>query len=358
MKKRKLFPVFISIAASIFFLVGCNSTSSTQENTSNNAGSGQVVEGTKLRVGMITDEGSLGDKSFNDITYKGLTNAKEDFGIDLQVLEPKQDTDFIPYMERLSKNSDLVVGVGYKLKEAISDVSKKNSKVNYVMIDDIVEGDNVYNINFKEEEGSFLAGVLAGMMTNTNKIGFIGGIDSPLIKKFEVGFIAGVKSVNPEAGKLLEDGNTSRYAGTFSDVSKGYEIGKSLFDDGVDIVYHAAGAVGIGMFRAAKETGNYCIGVDQDQTLTLPEYEDVILTSMIKNLDIAVYDVVRQTLENGFVATTVELGLKDGAVSLVENKNGKVTQEVLDKVEEYSNKIKNGEIVVPKTIEELKNFNI
>lgn len=348
--------MFFSIAMSMLLLVGCMSSGSDQ--FSQDSQDGQVSKESTLKVGMVTDEGGIGDKSFNDSTYAGLSKAQENLGIELQVLEPKQDSDFQPYMERLSRNSNLVVAVGYKLKDATQNVSEQNKDVKYILIDDEVQGENVYNLKFKEEEGSFLAGVLAGLMTETNKIGFIGGIDSPLIRKFEAGFIAGVKAVNPEAGKLLEEGVTSRYAGSFSDVSKGYEIGKSLFDDGVDIVYHAAGAVGIGMFRAAQETGNYAIGVDQDQAVSLPEYKDVILTSMVKNLDVSIYNIVEDIINNGFKSGTIELGLKEDGVSLSENYHEYVTQDVLNKIEEYRNKIINGEIQVPKTMEELKNFNI
>lgn len=358
MKKRKISAMFFSVVMSMMLLVGCTSGSSKDNQSSSGSQSGQPTQESVLKVGMVCDEGGIGDKSFNDSTYAGLSKAKEDFGIELQVLEPKQDSDFQAYMERMSKNANLVVGVGYKLKDAVQTVSSQNKNVGYVLIDDEVQADNVYNLRFKEEESSFLAGVLAGLVTETNKIGFIGGVKSELIDKFESGFIAGVKSVNPEAGKLLEEGVTSRYAGSYSDVSKGYEIGKSLFDDGVDIVYHAAGAVGIGMFRAAQETGNYAIGVDQDQAVSLPEYSDVILTSALKNLDNSIYDIVEGVINRGFVSGTVELGIKENGVSLAESNHEKVTQEVLDKVEEYKNKIVNGEIVVPKTIDELKNFNI
>ncbi len=357
MRKRKLSVMFFSAIMSMLFLVGCTSGTKNEAGSTGDQ-SGQVVETAKLSVGMITDEGGIGDKSFNDSTYAGLAKAKEDYGIGLQVLEPKQDSDFQAYMDRISKNANVVIGVGYRLKDAVSTVSAQNKNVNYILIDDEVVGDNVYNLMFKEEEGSFLAGVLAGLVTETNKIGFIGGVDSPLVKKFESGFIAGVKSVNPEAGKLLEDGVTSRYAGSFSDVSKGYEIGKSLFDDGVDIVYHAAGAVGIGMFRAAKETGNYAIGVDQDQAESLPEYADIILTSMVKNLDNSIYNIIGEILNKGFTPGTVHLGLKENGLSLAKSTNSKVTSEVLDKVEDFKTKIINGEIVVPKTIDELKNFSI
>lgn len=355
MKKLKISAIFLSVAMTFMSLVGCGSNAGSNSNTSD-AGSSDSQK--TFTVGMVTDDGGLGDKSFNDATHQGLLKVKEDFNVDLQVLEPKQESDFQPYMERMSKNADIIVAVGYKLKDAVDKVSKQNDSVKYVLIDDISEGKNVHNVTFKEEEGSFLAGVLAGLTTKTNKVGFIGGTDTPLIKKFEVGFIAGVKSVNPEAGKLLEDGVTSKYAGNFSDVSKGYEIAKSLYSDGVDVIYHAAGGVGIGMFRAAKETNNLAIGVDQDQAISIPEYSDIILTSVVKNLPVAIYSIVKDAINGQFEPGTVRLGLKENGVYLPESTKDKVSSEVINKVNEYRDKIINGEVSVPKTVEELKEFKV
>lgn len=355
MKKLKISAIFLSVAIAFMSLVGCGSKSGDDSNSSSVSDSEPKKTFT---VGMVTDDGGLGDKSFNDATHQGLLKIKQDFNVDLQVLEPKQESDFQPYMERMSKNADVVVAVGYKLKDAVDKVSKQNESVKYVLIDDISEGENVHNVTFKEEEGSFLAGVLAGLTTKTNKVGFIGGTDTPLIKKFEVGFIAGVKSVNPEAGKLLEEGVTSKYAGNFSDVSKGYEIAKSLYSDGVDIIYHAAGGVGIGMFRAAKETNNLGIGVDQDQSISIPEYADIILTSVVKNLPIAIYNVVKDAIDGQFKSGTARLGLKENGIYLPESTKEKVSSEIMNKVNEYKDKIINGEMSVPKTVEELKEFTV
>ena len=357
MKKSKISVLFFSCAVMFMSLVGCGSKSSSSDNSSLQ-NDGQAQEIIKLRVGLVTDEGGLGDKSFNDAAYEGLEKIEKDLGFEVTVVEPKQASDYQAYMDRISKNNDVVLGNGYKLRDTLDIVSEQNIDVKYIMIDGVVERDNVYNLTFKEEEGSFLAGVLAGLTTKTNKIGFIGGTETPLVKKFESGFIAGVKSVNAEAGKLLEEGKTVRYAGTFSDTSRGYEMAKSLYNDGVDIIYHAAGGVGIGMFRAAKETGNYGIGVDQDQALSLPEYSDVILTSVVKNLRDVVYNVVEGISKGTYEPGTTQFGLKENGIYLAPISKDKVSQEILDKVEEYKNKIINGEIVVPATIEELSVFTV
>lgn len=347
MKKSKILSICISCILIALLLSGCGSSKSSE---------GENNQKTVFKVGMITDEGGLGDKSFNDATYEGLSRAEKEFGFKLQILEPQKDSEFESYLDRVSKVSDLVFGVGYKLKNAIEKISKQNSNLKYVLIDDRVDSDNVLSLNFKEEEGSFLAGVLAGVTTKTNKIGFIGGIENTLIEKFAAGFIAGVKSVNHEAGKLLEDGITLRYAGSFSDTTRGYEISKSLYSSGVDVIYHASGGVGIGIFRAAQETGNYAIGVDQDQSKSLPEYSDVILTSVVKNLNDGVYKIVKDVMENKFTPGVVELGVKENGIYLSDFKD-KVSEENLNKIEDYKNKIISGEIIVPKTIDEVKKFN-
>lgn len=347
MKRNKILSIFLSCILLISTLSACGSTKTSKENSDQKM---------NFKVGMVTDEGGLGDKSFNDATYEGLSRAEKDLGFNLQILEPQKDSEFEAYLDRISRVSDLVFGVGYKLKNAIDKTSKQNPNLKYVLIDDRVDSNNVLSLNFKEEEGSFLAGVLAGLTTKTNKIGFIGGIESNLIEKFAAGFIAGVKSVNPEAGKLLEDGVNLRYAGSFSDTTRGYEISKSLYSSGVDIIYHAAGGVGIGIFRAAQETGNYAIGVDQDQAKSLPEYSDVILTSVVKNLDDGVYKIVKDVVEDKFTPGIVELGVKENGVYLSDFKD-KVSGESSNKIDEYKNKIISGEIIVPKTIDGVKKFN-
>lgn len=350
MKKIKISSVFLSCILMVSTLAGCGSNNSkvSEENKD------QKIN---FRVGMVTDDGGLGDKSFNDATYEGLVRAEKEFGFKLQVLEPQKDSEFDAYIDRISKASDLVFNVGYKLKNAVEKISKQNPNLKYVLIDDRVDSNNVLSLNFREEEGSFLAGVLAGLTTKTNKIGFVGGMDNSLIEKFESGFIAGVKSVNEEAGKLLEDGTTLRYAGTFSDVTRGYEVSKSLYSSGVDIIYHAAGGAGIGVFRAAQETNNYAIGVDQDQAKSLPEYSNVILTSVVKNLPDGVYNIIKDVVEDKFVSGVVELGIKENGVYLADL-NDNVPSDVLNSLEEYKNKIINGEILVPKTTEELKKLSI
>ncbi|PKK39081.1 Nucleoside ABC transporter, periplasmic nucleoside-binding protein [Clostridiaceae bacterium JG1575] len=247
---------------------------------------------------------------------------------------------------------------------AVKNVSSMFPDKKFMLVDGVVDKPNVKNVLFKEHEGSFLLGVVAGLMTKTNKIGFIGGVESDVIGRFESGFAAGVTSVNPEAGKLLTPqgkaphGEFVSYAGNFSDTAKGKEIAKDMYNRGADIVYHAAGGVGIGLFDAAQEMKKYAMGVDADQAAIIPDKANVILVSMMKRVDVAVYDTVKEYLQGSFKGGMENLGLKEDAVGLSPTLHPdlKARKDILDKVEEFKGKIVSGSLVVPGTLEELKKF--
>ncbi len=352
MVKIRIIRVYILLFLSIF-LVGCGTIS-----TSNNVGINEQnsFHVGRIRVGMLVSGAGLRNGSFNYSAYSGLMKAKDDMNIEFQILECRQESDFYTHMYRISQNSDVVIAIGYEFKDAVDIFSKQNLNVKYVIVDEELNGSNIYNIKFREEEGSFLAGVLAGLYTKTNKVGFIGGVDNDISKKHEVGFIAGVKSVNLEAGKLLEEGITSEYIGNLPDHSEAYEISKSIYDYGVDIIYYASEYYSTWVFEAAKETGSYVIGVNQNQLIDLSEYSSTILTSVVKSLDFGIYDFIKKYLDNGFKSETVEFGIKEYGIYLYEDMQDKIPQNILNKVEEFKNKIISNEIVVPKTINALKGF--
>ena len=317
-------------------------------------------------VGMSTDEGGKGDKSFNDAGILGLDNIKKDFGLSYDLIETKDPNQIQQNLETIVAKDEFAVTVGFKMADAVTNVAKQNTEKMFLLVDGVVDSANVKNVLFKENEGSFLLGVIAGMMTKTNKVGFIGGIEGEVIGRFESGFAAGVASVNPEAGKLLvPQGNASHgefttYAGSFSDIGKGKEIALDMYNRGADIVYHAAGGVGLGLFDAAQEVDKYAMGVDSDQALIIPDKADVILVSMMKRVDVAVYDAVKSYIDGTFKGGTDNLGLKEDAVGLSEtiHPDLKAKPEILAKVEEYKAKIVDGTLVVPGTPEELKTFKV
>ncbi|ADL50482.1 BMP family lipoprotein [Clostridium cellulovorans] len=361
--KKRLLAMVATVAIVATALAGCGSK--TEDKSTKDSGT-KTETTSSAKVGMATDEGGINDKSFNEAANKGLMKAKDELKLNPKVLESKTNADYEPYLKQLSKDNDLVFGIGYKFKTAMENVSKDNADKKYAIVDDVVDAPNVMSINFKEEDGSFLMGVIAGKTTKTNKVGFIGGIDGPLINKFEAGFIAGVASVNPEAAKALmpkdgKSGTNVRYAGSFSDVAAGGEIAKALYNDGCDVIYHAAGGVGVGLLNTAKSLRDqgkdvWAIGVDQDQSLTMPENASAILSSMIKKVDVAVYDVTKKFSEGKFEAGKKVYGFEEGGIDMAETTSKNTAKDVIDLANKYKEAIKSKKFTVPATREDLEKF--
>ncbi|MGG6431994.1 BMP family lipoprotein [Anoxybacillus sp. D401a] len=336
-------------------------------------GCGQAKEETKTEEGkasefsvaMVTDVGGIDDKSFNQSAWEGLQKFGEENGLKkgkggYDYLQSQSDADYATNLNKLVRNDfDLIYGIGFLMTDAITEIAEQKPDNKFAIVDSVVEKPNVASITFKEHEGSFLVGVVAGLMTKTNKIGFVGGMEIPLIEKFESGFIAGVKAVNPNATVEVQ------YAGAFDKADKGKAIASSMYASGIDIIYHAAGATGNGVFSEAidlkKQDPNkeiWVIGVDRDQ------YEEgkvpgtdksVTLTSMVKRVDVAVYDLATKTKNGNFPGgQAVEYGLKEDGVGIAPTTKNNVPEDVLKKVDEWKQKIINGEVKVPTTRAELK----
>ncbi len=353
MKMKRLIALMATVAMSTTLLVGCGSGNSSSE------GGDSAKSG--ISIGLTTDEGGLNDKSFNQSANEGVLKAQKEFGVEYSPLEAQKKEDYEPNLQSLIDNgSDLTFAIGFQLADAVENVAKNNPDANLAIIDSVVEAENVLSVLFKEEEGSFLVGVIAGLTTKTNKVGFIGGKDSDAIQKFEAGFTAGVAAVNPEAAKGLTSsdgtatGSTVKYADSFSDTNKGYELAKSLYSEGCDVIYHAAGGVGIGLFQATQELRKegkdvWAIGVDKDQAVSLPEYADSILTSMVKRVDAATYEAVKSIVDGNFKGQTLVLGIAEGKVGLADSTSTNASAEAMEKSKEFEEKIKNGEFEVPAT---------
>lgn len=348
MNKKRLIAVLAAMTIAVSVLAGCGG-SETPETPGGDA---------DVKIGMSTDEGGLGDKSFNDAAYAGLQRIESEFGIKSQVVQSRQADQYESNLEALARDNDLIIGVGFKMQEAMANVSEKFPDKSFLLIDDVVDNPNVQSVLFKEHEGSFLLGVIAGTMTTTNKVGFIGGMDIPVIHKFHAGFVAGVMSVNEEAGQALLDGTMVKYAGNFNDTSMGNELAKDLYNQGADIIFHAAGGVGLGLFEAAEEMGMFAMGVDSDQAALIPDKADVILVSMMKYVDAATYTASKQMIEGNFTPGSMALGIKEGAVGLSPTLHPtlEANTDLLSLVEDYEAKIADGTIVVPSTLDELANF--
>ena len=267
----------------------------------------KTTEAKPLKVGIVLSIGGLGDKSFNDSAYRGLENAKKDLGIEFKYVEPSSPSE--EYLREYAEAGyDLVIATGFLMKDATEKVAKDFPDVKFALIDEVSALPNVASLLFAEDQGSFLVGALAAMMSKTGNVGFVGGMEIPLIQKFQKGYEMGAKYVNKDAkvGVLYTSGSNP-----FNDPVRGKENALSLIKQGADVVYHAAGGTGVGVIEAAKESKVFAIGVDSNQDGLA---QGTVLTSMIKNVDIAVYNTIKAVKEGTFKAGEQRLGVAEGGV--------------------------------------------
>jgi basic membrane protein A len=283
----------------------------------------------QLRVGLVFDIGGRGDKSFNDSAYRGLERARDKMDIYFEYLEPTEGSDREAGLrEYASRGFDLVIGTGFMFSDDMENMSREFPEVRFACVDFTVKHDDLGNpqplpanlvaLKFREEEGSFLAGALAVGVSTSKVVGFVGGMDIPLINKFEAGYRAGALHRNPQARVLV------RYAGVtgnaFKDPAKGKELATSMYGMGADVIYHASGTTGFGVFEAAREYDHLAIGVDSDQYAEAPGY---ILTSMIKDVDVAVFNTIQRVGQGTFEGGVLEFGLAEDGVRLVYDANNR-----------------------------------
>jgi len=318
----------------------------------------------KKKIGLVFDVGGRGDLSFNDSAYAGLEKAAKEFGdkIETKYLEPSASGENREELLRLlaSQKYDVVIAVGFLFTDQVIKVAKEFPSVKFALVDGYIDGlkkdSNIVCLSFKEQEGSFLVGVIAALKSKTNKVGFVGGMKGPLIERFEAGFVAGVKTVNPKATVVVDYIGTTGDA--FKNAPKGKELALKQYGANADVIYHASGASGLGVFEAATSRKKLSIGVDSDQTLTAQkEQQPYIITSMVKRVDTSVYETIKSFLDGKFEGGYRVFGLSDGGVGYALNDINKAAlADVQAKVEEYKAKVIKSEIVVPVNNEELKTF--
>jgi basic membrane protein A len=350
-----LLGVFAVVAAA------CSNDSSTPP-ASGGSTTGAAECNADISVGVALDVGGLGDKSFNDAAKRGLDNAIAD-GLVCQ-----DNTEFI---EANSTGSDrdqniqsladagynLVIGVGFAFSAGVNEIAPDFADTDFAVIDGFAtcgtacgltndDLTNVADLGFKEQEGSFLVGVAAALKCECDTIGFLGGQQGiGLIERFEAGYTAGAKAINPNINVLVEYIGSDETA--FNDAVKGEALSTSMYDDGAEIIYHAAGASGAGLFNAAVKDDKFAIGVDSDQYLTAsPEQQPLILTSMLKRVDVATYNVIKQTGEGSFVTGPQVFGLAEDGLDF-STSNPELTQDIIDQMNDYKQQIIDGTIVVP-----------
>lgn len=275
----------------------------------------------KFSPGIIYDAGGKFDKSFNEAAYMGIEKFKKDTGSAYLDFEISNDTQREQAMRRMAqKGVDPVIVIGFTQAAALAKVAAEFPKVRFAIVDTTVAGANVQSIEFKDHEGSFLAGMLAALTSKSGKVGFVGGMDVPVIRRYQCGYEQGAKFANPQVEVVNNMAGTTPAA--WSDPTRGAELAKNQFSRGVDVVFAAAGGTGIGVYQAAKDQGKLAIGVDSNQNALHP---GTMLSSMMKRVDVAVYKVLASAKDGGWQPGTTVLGLKEKGVELaMDDSNAKL----------------------------------
>ena len=306
------------------------------------------ADGKGKKIGMVFDVGGKGDKSFNDSAFQGLEAAKAHMGVDIKELEPSEDgSNREALLRELAEGGyGLIVGVGFAFAEVMPGVANDFPDTQFAIVDSVVEEPNVTSIVFAEQEGSYLVGAAAAQSSKTGTIGFVGGVDTELIKKFEAGYTAGAKAVNPDIKVEVKYISTGDDFSGFGNPAGGETIAAGLYEAGADVVYHAAGGSGEGVFKAAVTADRLAIGVDSNQYLsaTAPQ-QKCILTSMIKRVDVGVYTTIKNYLD-GQSGGISEFTLSNDGVGYATQGGQIVDTKAID---ELQKKIIDGDIEVPDT---------
>jgi basic membrane protein A len=297
-----------------------------------------------FKPAVIFDMGGKFDKSFNEAAYNGAERFKAETGIEYLEFEVTQEAQRDQAMRRMIRSgASIIVVVGFQNATPLESVAAENPEVNFTIIDAVVDLPNVQSVVFKEHEGSFLVGMAAAMASETGTVGFVGGMDIPLIRNFAHGYEQGVKHVNPDAEVLVNMTGTTPAA--WNDPARGGELAIGQFNRGADVVYAAAGATGLGVLQAAADQGKLSIGVDSNQNHLHP---GSVLTSMLKRVDVAVYNAFKDTMDGTWQAGASSLGLAEDGVgyAIDENNRELITPEMEATIEDAKAKIIAGEIEV------------
>ncbi len=310
----------------------------------------------RVRIGMSVDEWELSDKILEDAVLEGLDRILADYEVKTQVMVSKASDQYENNLDALAKENDLVISAGLKMAPLAARMSAKYPDRKFVIIDGKVESPNVRSVEFRENEGAYLMGVIAGSMTKSGKVGFIGGMELPVTKRYQAGFIAGVMSVNQEAGNLMIEGTMIKYSGSYTDSSKVRSLAGDLYSQGADIVMHAAGMSGEGLYEAAEDMGMLALGSERDEALAYPEKAPVILASVVKDAGMYAYDAVKDVLEGSFTQGLVSSGIKEGGIRISDTLHPELeaNEELLELVHSVAGDIASETIIVPEDPEELE----
>ena len=342
----------VAVAAAMV-LAACSSSSNSSSGGGGGGGSSSASSAAKkeVKVGLAYDIGGRGDKSFNDLAAAGLEKAKADLSIQTKELSAvagetdQQKADRLTLLATSGYNP--IVAVGFAYATALAKVAPKFPNVHFAIVDDSsIKQPNVEGLIFTENQSSYLVGVAAALATKTKNVGFIGGVNTPLIKKFQAGYVAGVHAVDPSIKVQVQYITQPPDFTGFNDPAKGKVIAEGMYDNGADVVYHAAGGSGSGLFTAAKEKNKLAIGVDSDQYQSAPaDQKALILTSALKGVDTAVFNFIENDANGKFKPGYTRFDLKSNGVGYATS--NPIIDPYKAKIDEFKQKIINGQITVP-----------
>jgi basic membrane protein A len=351
MKLRKILAVLMAAGLALVAFAACGGGSAGTESESEDAATEESADAATISVGLVTDVGGVNDQSFNQSAWEGLQRFSEDTGSSVNYIESKDESSYAPNIETfVDEGRNLIWGVGFMLGDSFRLAGEDNPDQQFAIIDyayapEDVPNNNVTGVVFGSEECSFLVGYIAGRMSETGKVGHINGVASTTMETFAVGYYAGVLTANPDAQIM------GQYSGYFNEPAAGKSIANQYYADGADIIFSAAGATGNGAIEAAKEQGKWAIGVDMDQNYIAP---DNVLTSALKRVDNAIYDVsnmmLNGTLESG---STLRYDLKNDGVGYATT-GDHIPANVIAEVEAVKAQIISGELKVPATAAEIE----
>lgn len=337
-KRKKPLAAFLAAACIAAALAGCGTPS------------GRDTENSTAHIGIIFTQAGLGGNSFNDLALEGVKRAAEELGITYDQVEPKSvaDEEIIQDEMASSGEYDLIICVGDEQVDALNNVAAVYTDQHFALLDATSQLGNVASYSCKAQEGSFMVGALAVLakqeqidsrLSDSSTVGFIGGVDNPLINQFAAGYQAGASYVNPDITVLTD------YVGGFNDPTTARTIANTFYEKGADVIFHASGASGMGLFQSAEEKGFISIGVNLNQNTIAPDY---IMASMLKRLDNCAYHAIASVVNGTYTGENQLLGLSDGGVDFtVEGSNIQVPENVLQKLDEIRERVTAGEIEVP-----------
>ena len=358
--KKKVLSLLMVAAMTAGMLAGCGSNAGNSANNGANAADSDAAnadateksdaagdadtntDASNIKIGMVTDIGGVNDGSFNQSSWEGLQRAQSELGVSVDYLQSKADSDYIPNIETfVDEDYDLIICVGYQLADALRTEAEANPDQKFAIIDDATNADldNVTCLMFEQAQASYLVGYVAGLMTESNTIGIVIGMSTDTMNQFGYGYLAGAIDANPDVTVLQTNANS------FGDTAGGKTAATAMITKGADVIFHAAGATGLGVIEGCKEADIWAIGVDSDQSSLAP---DNIITSAMKRVDNACYDISKEVLEGTLTNGVKTYDLTSGGVDIAPTTTN-LPEDVISAVEDVKAKIISGEITVPST---------